>query len=249
MNVWASRFFGVVARPQTWLNVAYLWLSFPLGLFYFVFLTVGLSLGLGLVVIWVGIPILLVVVGAWWLFGAFERAQAGYLLGVDVAPPPRSWELYDSVWGRLKGHFAAGATWRDLLYLFAKLPLGIASFTLSMIALATTTWLLALPAFWYVDAPASDSWVPPLWAALLGVPAGVLACFLWLHILNGWAWVCGRWALLVFGAAPRPPVAPEAGAPGYVPVDPLAVPPPADGTASSSTGTNDREVWRESNEN
>ena len=29
-------FFGVVARPQTWLDYVYLWLAFPLGLFYFV---------------------------------------------------------------------------------------------------------------------------------------------------------------------------------------------------------------------
>ena len=46
----------------------------------------------GLVVVWVGIPILLVVAGAWWLFGAFERIQAQYLLGADVAPAPREWE-------------------------------------------------------------------------------------------------------------------------------------------------------------
>jgi hypothetical protein len=250
MNAWASRFFGVVTRPQTWLNVAYLWLAFPLGLFYFVFLTVGLSLGLGLVVIWVGLPILLVVVGAWWLFGAFERAQATYLLGVEVAPSPRSWELYDTVWGRLKGHFVSGATWRDLLYLFAKLPLGIACFALSMTALATTTWLLAMPAFWYLDVPVVNTWVPPLWAALLGVPAGILACFLWLHVLNAWAWVCGQWARLVFGAAPRPPAAPGSVAPG-VPASPVSswmTAASPDGTASSP-GMNDREVWRERDEN
>ena len=81
-----GRFFGVVVRPRTWLNMLFQWLAFPLGLFYFVFLSVGLSMGLGLVIVWVGIPILLVVAGAWWLFGAFERVQAKYLLGADVPP-------------------------------------------------------------------------------------------------------------------------------------------------------------------
>ena len=87
--------------------MVYLWLAFPSGLFYFVFLTVGLSLGVSLVVVWVGIPILLVVVGAWWLFGAFERAQAEYLLGFPVAPSPRSWETHDGIWAKLKGHFVS----------------------------------------------------------------------------------------------------------------------------------------------
>ncbi len=70
------RFFGVVRRPETWLGILFDWLAFPLGLFYFVFLVTGLSLGVGLVVVWVGIPILLVVAGAWWLFGVL-RAAAG----------------------------------------------------------------------------------------------------------------------------------------------------------------------------
>ena len=209
MSRWLSRFFGVVAQSRTWLNVVYLWLAFPLGLFYFVFLTVGLSLGVSLVVVWVGIPILLVVVGAWWLFGAFERAQAEYLLGFAVAPSPRSWETHDGIWAKLKGHFVSAATWKDLIYLFFKLPLGIVSFTLSVTAVATTTALLAMPLFWYFGIPViNGTWVPPLWAAVVAVPAGVLAFFVWLHALNGWAWVCGKWAQVVFGAMP-PPVVPR----------------------------------------
>ena len=84
------QFFGVVRRPETWLGILFDWLAFPLGLFYFVFLVTGLSLGVGLVVVWVGIPILLVVAGAWWLFGAFERLQARYLLRAGVPPRPVS---------------------------------------------------------------------------------------------------------------------------------------------------------------
>ncbi|HET6496078.1 MAG TPA: sensor domain-containing protein [Thermoleophilia bacterium] len=203
MSRWLSRFFGVVAQSRTWLNAVYLWLSFPLGLFYFVFLTVGLSLGVSLVVIWVGIPILLVVVGAWWLFGAFERAQAGYLLGFRVTPSPRSWETDEGIWAKLKGHFVSAATWKDLVFLFAKLPLGIVSFTLSVTAVATTISLLVMPLFWYFDVAAvNGAWVPPLWAAIVAVPAGVLSFFVWLHILNAWAWVCGKWAQVVFGSAP-----------------------------------------------
>jgi hypothetical protein len=209
MSRWLSRFFGVVAQSRTWLNAVYLWLAFPLGLFYFVFLTVGLSLGVSLVIVWIGIPILLVVVGAWWLFGAFERAQAEYLLGFRVAPSPRSWETRDGIWAKLEAHFVSAATWKDLVYLFFKLPLGIVSFTLSVTAVATTMALLAMPLFWYFDVAAvNGTWVPPLWAAVVAVPVGVLTFFVWLHVLNGWAWVCGKWAQVVFGNVP-PPVVPR----------------------------------------
>ena len=197
-------FFGVVARPATWLNVLYQWLAFPLGLFYFIFLVVGISVGFGLLVIWVGIPILLIVAGAWWLFGAFERVQARYLLRADVAWSVRSWEDVDGVWAKLKAHFGSGATWRDLLFLLAKLPFGIVGFTLSVTLLAVVGFLFSFPAAWYwhlhfVDFGNGRVWTPPLWLAILGVPLGVLMFLVALHILNGWGWVCARWAELLFG--------------------------------------------------
>jgi hypothetical protein len=205
MNESLKRFFGVAAQARTWLNIIYLWLAFPLGLFYFVFLTVGLTLGLGLVVVWLGLPILLVVVGAWWLFGAFERAQTEYLLGMPVAPSPRAWETAEGVWAKLKAHFGHPATWKDLILLFVKLPLGIVSFTLAVTAIAVTTSLLAGPLFWYFRVPMfNGTWVPPLWAAILAVPLGLLSFFVWLHVLNAWAWVCGRWAQSMFGISPQP---------------------------------------------
>ena len=36
-----GRYFGVIVRGQTYLNLVYLALAFPLGLFYFVFLVTG----------------------------------------------------------------------------------------------------------------------------------------------------------------------------------------------------------------
>ena len=40
--------FGPATERQTYLNLLYLLLSFPLGIAYFVFLTTGLSLGTGI---------------------------------------------------------------------------------------------------------------------------------------------------------------------------------------------------------
>ena len=220
-------FFGVAVRPRTWLNVVFQWLAFPLGLFYFIFLSVGLSMGLGLIIIWVGIPILLVVAGAWWLFGAFERVQAKYLLGAEVPAAPRAWESANGVWGKLKAHFGSAATWKDLLYLFAKLAFGTVSTTLLMTVAGTMFWCLALPvaAVWHVDivTTSSGGWQPPLWLGLLGIPAGILVFFVGLHLLNGWGWVCRLWAELLFGATPqaRAPAAAAASLPAPVAPAPL----------------------------
>jgi hypothetical protein len=202
-------FFGVVARPRTWLNLLFQVLAFPLGLFYFVFLVTGLSVGLGLVIIWVGIPILLLVAGAWWLFGAFERLQAAYLLGASVAAAPRRWESVNGVWGKIKAHFGSGSTWRDLLYLLAKLPFGIASFALLVTLGGILFWLGAFPIayLWNVHLiswGSGQGWTPPLWLAILAIPGAFLNVFLSLHIVNGWGWVCARWAELLFGQEQAP---------------------------------------------
>jgi len=227
-----SRFFGVVALPRTWLGIAFHVLAFPLGLFYFVFLVVGISVGVGLVVIWVGIPILLVVAGAWWLFAAFERVQARSLLGAAVPPAPRPWETADGVWGKLKAHFGSGSTWRDLAYLFAKLPLGIVSFLL-LVALASAVGsLFAMPVFAAYDVPVvNGTWVPPLWFGILCVPVGAFVLIVALHLMNAWGWVCARWAEILFrapgvtGYAAAAPRAADA-----APPDPFAPPAPLDPT-------------------
>jgi hypothetical protein len=223
-----TRFFGVVRRPETWLGVLFNWLAFPLGLFYFVFLITGLSLGVGLVVVWVGIPILLVVAGAWWLFGAFERVQARYLLRADVPGAPREWEKVEGIWAKLRAHFGSGATWKDLVYLLAKLPFGIVSTTLLVIAAAMVFWFVAMPFFSVFDVPViNGTWVPPLWFGLICLPLGILVFFVALHVLNAWSWVCARWAEVMFRGPASPAVAALAPAPQYAPPAAPVAPVPA----------------------
>jgi len=53
----AFLFFKVIVSGQAYLNLFYLLVAFPLGVFYFVFLVSGLSAGVSLAIIWVGIPI------------------------------------------------------------------------------------------------------------------------------------------------------------------------------------------------
>jgi hypothetical protein len=212
-----KRFFGVIVRGQSWLNVLYLLLAFPLGMFYFIFLTVGLSMGIGMAIVWVGIPILLVMVAAWWGFAAFERIQARYLLGVQMPPSPRPWEQAEGVLARLRAHFGSASTWKDLLFLFLKFPLGVFSFAVTVGVLALSDALLLAPLYFrFVDIGAHNGvrvivQIDTLWKALIAMPIGAILLILSLHLLNAIAElfrVIAKALLAENGpAAARPPLA------------------------------------------
>jgi hypothetical protein len=82
-----ERFFGVILRGQTYLNALYVFLAFPLGLFYFIFLVTGLSLGVGLAILWIGLIILLAMIAGWVALAAFpgSAGQPGHLEGFGLS--------------------------------------------------------------------------------------------------------------------------------------------------------------------
>src|SRR5258706_16325648 len=77
--------FRVLWEKQTYVNLLYLLVSFPLGIFYFVFLLLGLSSILSTTVI-LGAPILLLVIFIWWRLARFERHLAMRWLHVEISP-------------------------------------------------------------------------------------------------------------------------------------------------------------------
>lgn len=126
------------ASWRTYRVAAYLLLGLPLGIFEFVVLVVGLTTGLGLIITLVGIPLL---VGTLLLargLGDFERRLAESLLD---APMPRSRPFRDlaggAFWSRLRELVVSWRTWREVAFLLARLPLGIAGF----VAVAGLVWL------------------------------------------------------------------------------------------------------------
>ncbi len=84
----SGKVFGVVVRGQSYLNILYLLLAFPLGLTYFIFLVTGLAVGFGLFITLVGIPILLLVLGGSWVLCSIERWLARTLLNESISPAP-----------------------------------------------------------------------------------------------------------------------------------------------------------------
>lgn len=204
--------FGVVARGETYLNLLYLLLAFPLGLFYFITLVVGFSLGFSLLIILVGILILLIMLAVWIGFAAFERQLAMWLLREDIPPmtPRRLREQPGEnalSWDGFMAHLGNPVTWTGLVYLFAKFPLGILSFVALVLAVSLTGVFLTAPlTYTFVQPEVWFTWnsvwvIDTLGDALLAFLIGIPLLFAFLHILNGLAWVSGKFAKIMLGTA------------------------------------------------
>ncbi|HEV7508115.1 MAG TPA: sensor domain-containing protein [Thermoanaerobaculia bacterium] len=211
-----ARFFRAPIRLQTYKNLLFLALAFPMGLFYFIFLAVGLALGYGLTIVWVGFPILaLVFAGSWWM-SVLERRLAIGLLGAEVppmAPPPGASTL--GFWQRLRTFLSNPVTWKGMGYLLMKFPIGVVSFVALVTSLSVSISLLLVPVTW----PWSDVtfdvdfgiWNPSTFSgSLLCGLAGAILLLVSLNLLNGLAFVLRLLATAMLGsprfmAAPPPP--------------------------------------------
>ncbi|MBW8012629.1 MAG: hypothetical protein FVQ83_15545 [Chloroflexi bacterium] len=199
------KFFSVVGEVQAYVNIFYLLLAFPLGIFYFVFLVAGLAAGIPLTVIWIGIPILLLVLGGWWLLAAFERQMAIWLLKENIVPMALNNRGEEGVWKRLIAHLTNQVTWKSLLFLFVKFPLGIASFVVVVISGTITIGFLSAPLFyksyeWVVNFAPGIVWrVDSYNEALIAALIGLLMWPVSLHIIGWVAKVSGRFAAFMLG--------------------------------------------------
>lgn len=205
-------FFRIICSGQAYLNLLYLLAAFPLGVFYFVFLVTGLSTGISLIIIWVGIPILLLVGIAWWTLANFERFMVIHLLKEDLSPMTVSPDQDASIWTRFKGYFVNPVTWKSLLYLFLKFPLGLATFVVLITLISLTLAFLITPftyqslAFFQPGISIGGNqliWqINSISDALL---AGFIGLILWpvtLHISNGLTWVHAQLAKVMLSYNP-----------------------------------------------
>jgi two-component system, OmpR family, phosphate regulon sensor histidine kinase PhoR len=212
--------FRLLWEKQTYVNLLYLLVSFPLGIFYIAFLLLALTSILNTSVI-LGVPVLLLVIFIWWRLARFERNLAMRWLRVEISPmaPPRNEGL--NRWERFRAHLTNAVTWKSLAYLFVKFPLGIISFvviinmfvlTLGFTAFSLIIGLLVMP-FLYLfralprghgewrEARTSEEGVAVdrgrLFLLLSITGFGfVLIAF---HVLNALAYVSGQFARVMLG--------------------------------------------------
>jgi hypothetical protein len=192
-------FFGVLLDPQSYLNMAYLLTAFPLGTFYFVFLVTGLALGAGLSITLLGIPILGVVFASTRALCTVERRIANAVLKTRIPSTPET-EHVSGLWNQFKALLKDRTTWTGMLYLFIKFPLGIATFTVTVVLISASLALIGTP----IVTPFVDIdfvfWQVTTWQGTLILTLfGIMLLFVSFHLLNGLALVSARLARISLG--------------------------------------------------
>ena len=194
-----ARFARVALDAQSYRNLLYLVLALPLGVGYVAVLAAGLSAGAGLAVILVGLVVLLGTLFALRAMAAVERSLARNLLRITIHPPIEGG--IDPTWRRrIQLWLRDPVTWKSLIFLLAKLPMGIVAFAL-IVTLGFTSLIITLAPLVVIFTPVIFfGWAidDPL-QALAGVPPGVLLLLCCLHLFNGLAWLYGVCARIMLG--------------------------------------------------
>jgi hypothetical protein len=198
------RFFGVVAHSQSYRNIGYLLLGLPLGTIWFSALISGWSVAVSMfVVALLGIPLL---VGVWDMTRAcanMERRVANVLLGSQLTLAPMASPDHGNLWVRLRSMTGDRNRRRELGYLLWRFPVGVATFTAAVTALATPAFVVYAPFLarfgddqsfgdWSLSSTIEDASSSP-WSWFL-VPLGLVMLIASFHLMNSIANACRRWA-------------------------------------------------------
>src|SRR4051794_38957401 len=185
--------------PQRHPKPPYPALAPPPGGAYLTLLVAGLSVGAGLAVILVGIALLLATLFALRAMAAVERMLARRLLRIAIHPPIEgglhfTWRQRVQLWLR------DPVTWKSLVFLLGKLPMGIVAYGAIVLLGFTSLVLVCAPVLvaftpviffgWEIDNPV---------AAIAAVPVGAVLFLLSLHLFNGLAWIFGVCARVMLG--------------------------------------------------
>jgi signal transduction histidine kinase len=142
-----SRLLRPWTSPRTVRALAQTALDLPFGIVNFTVTVVLLAVSAGLLITFpLALPF------AWLLFvcaaglGRVARSRLAASCDVDLPdphPPLRSTSWFRRLWERAK----TPSRWREVLYLVASLPLGVAAFVATVVAWAGSLALVALPAY------------------------------------------------------------------------------------------------------
>lgn len=227
-------FFMAPFRPQTWANIAYLVLAFPLGLGYFVALVTVIATGGGMAITLVGIPLLIGAMYAWPWVAEADRMLANALLGSKIPPLTFRKPERHGLWPSIRARLMSPATWLSLFYLFLRFPQGVAALVALSVALLAPAALVGLPAYYWIgEGPEmfDGRHIDTFPEAIVLAAAGLVLTFAGFHVLNALAFVSKKMteALLTAPVAAEP--APVASA--------VASPPPAVAESAAPAGTLD----------
>jgi len=202
-------FFAAAAHPQTYRNLLYLLLSFPLGVIYFVFLVVGLAVGVSTLIVWVGAFVLLGTFLGIKVLTGLERKLASGLLQTTipsrVVSTPIRHNADRTVFEKARDLMISRENWAGVGYLLVKFPLGIISLVLTFVLLTLSLSLIASPVLAVIQPQNLNvgSWkINTMYEAAPFALVGLVVMFISIHILNGLAWLHACWAKLCLKRLP-----------------------------------------------
>jgi hypothetical protein len=133
-------------------NIAFLLLSFPLGLIYFLVTLIGFIVGVSTLILWIGLPILFATLVLVRGMATIERRMATNLLLVSFPYQQQSHDMpQKGFWRRFGNILRDPLTWTSTLYMILKLPIGIISFTLALVLPIISLAITLLPLVYLVN--------------------------------------------------------------------------------------------------
>jgi hypothetical protein len=104
-------------------NIAFLLLSFPIGLIYFLVTVIGLVVGVSTLILWIGLPILFATLVLIRGMAVVERRMATNLLYVSFPSQQQSHDMLQKGFFRRFGSILRDPlTWTSTIYMILKLP-------------------------------------------------------------------------------------------------------------------------------
>ena len=198
----SSRFenwFDVIFERQTWLNLFYLFLSFPLGIALFVMTVTGISVGAGTAVIGVGFLVFALLFLILRGVAALERQLVGGILGRKITPAQPKAHSREGI-GRILDLVLDPYTWRTVAYALIRFPLGIASFVVAVTAVSIPAGMISAPfTYPFGDLHIGLMIVDTLPEAIVAATLGVLLAPIALHVVNLFAHFSGLVTAICLG--------------------------------------------------
>jgi len=211
-------------KPTTAGNIVYLLLSFPMGLIYFLITVFGLSIGLSTLVLWIGLPVLF---GTFFAIRGMAELERRLVVSLLRFPIPyyqhrRECETRRTFLRYFSDMLRDPHTWTSTLYMLLKLPLGIFSLTLALVLPIVATAITFLPVVYLINlfvntillknGIQSTGYIIPSFIqvhgtfdpvmflrSFVGVPVGLLLCFITRFVLNSLAIGSGELAHALLG--------------------------------------------------
>lgn len=184
---------GVVTDGQTYKNLIYLFLRFPLGIVYFTVLTTGLATGLATAPFLVGIGLLGFVLAGATYIGVFEAYLARTFLGRDLSYEPVD-PGEEPLTDYLKSVLTDPRAYVFVLFGYVSFAVGIAAFTVLVTVFALAIAFAAAPLVHWsslgpyevarLDGLGGPIVIDTLPEALLACAVGLVVFVVGLHLVN-----------------------------------------------------------------